>query len=71
MKDDRYDFDVIIESAGRKAVREVLAQCTKEEQVGFRRIFSHWGQTVDDIPEDRLRDAYDLCKRTLAANEEG
>lgn len=66
MTDHRHDFDVLVEGVKRKAVRELLGQCTEEQIAFFNRL--HRGKTIDTIPESKLRNAYDLCKRTLEKN---
>ncbi len=66
MTDHRHDFDVMVENVGRKAVRELLEQCTEAQQAFFKRL--HSGKSIDEIPESKLRNAYDLCKRTLEKN---
>jgi hypothetical protein len=46
----------------RQKVKDILAQCTPEQQEKFRRLFP-------DLRADQLVMAYDLCERTIKKNQ--
>ena len=56
------EFDSKTDEHGRKLVRELLKQCTEPEQKFFERVFPGG---VDGLKGDKVKTAYDLCKRTL------
>ena len=50
----------------RNQLREALAQCWASQQELFARIF---GGDADSVPDNKLKTALDLCRRTLKKNE--
>jgi len=64
--DDRHECECGAEVTEfkRNLVRDLLNQCTKDQQVFFNRIY----KSIEDIREDQMDRAYDQCKRTLEKN---
>lgn len=52
----------------RKALLDILAQCTPEQQAFFEKIFLCGPQA---LPEKKIDDAIDLCERTIKKNIAG
>jgi len=59
------EFDRQVKEFKRGLVRELLAQCTSEQQAFFDRLY----KGIEHIKEEQMRNAYDQCSRTLAKNK--
>ncbi len=71
MADWRKEFDKKSIEFKREMVRKVLLKCTSEQQTFFNRMY----KSIDDIPEEKMRWAYQQCKatakKTTSAKGEG
>lgn len=65
--------DQIVDDALRAELRQLLAQCTEEQQAFFHRIFpvKMFPNGIDSLPTQKLKDSIGLCQRTIRKNEEG
>ena len=61
------EFDSITDEHGRELVRELLKKCDEPQRKFFERVFPGG---VDELKGDKIKTAYDLCKRTLKNNAE-
>jgi len=59
-------YDDMIQGFARDQIKLLLDQCTPEQQAFFNRI---WG-SVEKVPEDKLKTAWQQIDRTLAKNNE-
>lgn len=50
----------------RQVLADLISQCTEEQQAFFERI--HPNCTVENFPQDKLKNAMGLCERTIAKN---
>lgn len=53
-----------IEEFPRKKLKELLLQCTEEQQGNLEK----WCGPVDAIPENKINDLILLCERTIKSN---
>ena len=61
------EFDNKSKEYKRKLVRDLLVQCTDEQQKFFNRMYG----SIETISEDKMRHAYSQCERTLLKNIDG
>ena len=59
------EFDKKVMEFEREMVREVLLKCTPEQQELFNRMY----KGIDEIPEEKMRWAYNQCKATIEKNK--
>ncbi len=59
------EFDIKSIEFKRNLVKELLSQCTEEQQGFFNRMY----KSIDDIPEEKMRWAYLQCQRTIENNK--
>lgn len=57
-----YTAQKFVEGALHAEVRKCLAACTERQRGLFAQAYR---QPIDDLPEDELRSALNLCYRTL------
>ena len=61
----------ILQNYARAQLKEMLARCTKDMQMLFKRMYSHKDLTLDidtvvnNMPEEKLDWAMQQCERTL------
>ena len=60
--------DTIVRQALVAQVRELLGECTEQQRKTFALVFP---DGVDRLPEKKLRQAVDLCNRTVLKNRTG
>lgn len=65
-KINRREFDFKVIEFKRNLIRELLNQCTKEEQAFFDFMY----KSIEDIQEDKMSQAYSQCQATLKKNKE-
>lgn len=60
--------DEVVYQSLKAAVESALAECTDKQRAFFPKVFPKW---PDNMSEEKLRDALDLCNRTIAKNRAG
>jgi len=61
-------------TAGRNILKELLSQCTPEQQLMFKRMYSHKNldllinDAVDNMEDDKIDNAISQCERTIIKN---
>ncbi len=58
-------FDSEVLAFKRRMLAERLAQLTVDQRAFFHKIWKNFSE----VPENKLKDAIDLCDRTIRANE--
>lgn len=58
--------DLVLQTL-RRETNQLLAECTEKQQAFFARIFPNG---LDKVGEQKLRSAYELCRRTVEKNRE-
>ena len=58
------EFDEKVKEFKRDLVRGLLNQCTEKQKAFFNRMY----KSIENIPEEKMRNAYDQCRRTLINN---
>lgn len=64
-----------IQSTIRTMIKDLLSQCTLDQQSFFIRIYSHENQNlsidevIKNISDDKLEAAFSLCERTINKNK--
>ncbi len=59
------EFDLKVKEFKREMVRENLNNCTEKQIDLFNRMYG----SIEAIKEDKMRHAYNQCRRTLEKNE--
>ncbi len=57
-------MDKAVTNMKRQMIRDILDQCTKDQQEFFDRIWPN------GVPDEDLEGAYSLCERTIKKNEQ-
>lgn len=66
-----------LQNFAREQLKDMLSQCTKAQQMLFKRMYSHKdlmldiNTVVDNMPEEKLDWAMQQCERTLQKKEGG
>ncbi len=61
-------------NAGREILKDLLSQCTPEQQMLFKRMYAHKNveidinHAVDEMEEERISWAISQCERTVFLN---
>ena len=60
--------DMIVHEALLGELKFLLLQCTENQQDFFTKVFHG---NIEDLSEDKLKTAIDVCQRTICKNEKG
>jgi len=68
------DNSLNIKTLGRDILKDLLSQCTEDQQMLFKRMYSHddlernINDVVDQMPDDKINWAISQCERTVYNN---
>lgn len=68
------DNSLNIKTLGRDILKDLLSQCTEDQQMLFKRMYSHddlerdINDAVDQMPDDKINWAISQCERTVYNN---
>jgi hypothetical protein len=68
------DNSLNIKTLGRDNLKDLLSQCTEDQQTLFKRMYSHddlerdINDAVDQMPDDKINWAISQCERTVYDN---
>jgi hypothetical protein len=68
------DNSLNIKTLGRDNLKDLLSQCTEDQQMLFKRMYSHddlerdINDAVDQMPDDKINWAISQCERTVYDN---
>ncbi len=68
------DNSLNIKTLGRDILKDLLSQCTEDQQMLFKRMYSHdnlerdINDAVDQMPDDKVNWAISQCERTVYNN---